>query len=56
MDLAEGIALRGGVNVERLGILLLPETKNIEPLSVYAFNTHSRFLPELSLGGWVGNN
>ena len=51
MDLAEGIALRGGVNLDRLQSLLRQEENSTaEALSPYAHNAHSRFLPELSLG------
>ena len=51
MDLAEGIALRGGVNLDRLQSLLKQEENSTaEALLPYAHNAHSRFLPELSLG------
>lgn len=52
VDLAEGIALRGGVNLDRLQSLLDKDKENtaVEPLSPYAYSAHSRFLPELSLG------
>ena len=52
LDLAEGIALKGGVNLERLQNLLDSSSSGSpsEELSPHAYRAHSRMLPELSLG------
>lgn len=55
LDLAEGIALKGGVNLERLQSLLKQDSSSgsgsgNEELSPHAYRAHSRMLPELSLG------
>lgn len=58
LDLAEGIALKGGVNLERLQSLLKQDSSSSgsssgspsEELSPHAYRAHSRMLPELSLG------
>jgi hypothetical protein len=52
LDLAEGIALKGGVNLERLQNLLEQDSSSspAEDLSPHALRAHSRMLPELSLG------
>jgi ribosome biogenesis GTP-binding protein YsxC/EngB len=49
MDLAESIAIKSGVNIERLKSLTGNDTIN-DPLSPFAFKAYSRILPELSLG------
>jgi hypothetical protein len=51
LDLAEGIALRAGVNLDRLDNLIRVNNSSAsEQLSPHSLIAHSRMLPELSLG------
>jgi hypothetical protein len=54
LDLAEGIALRAGVNLDRLDNLVRVNNSSAsEQLSPHSLSAHSRMLPELSLGSTV---
>ena len=59
LDLAEGIALKGGVNLERLQNLLDSSSSGSSPseeLTPHAYRAHSRMLPELSLGAHTSSS
>lgn len=54
LDLAEGIALRAGVNLDRLDNLIRVNNSSAgDQLSPHSLSAHSRMLPELSLGSTV---
>lgn len=56
MDLSEGIALKGGVNLEKLQNLVNTESSaQADQLSSHSLVAHSRILPELSLGDFNPN-